>query len=253
MPKSAPRSGPPCRQARGLIRQHATCVPGAHCKGHPWPEQVWRHRIGTDPEADELVYHEEDEAFYMTLMRSRSSKLIFIDISALPLPAEHRPGKCASCMHLPVAKLPMIWSCDHLFLLFSALHQSRWKPRIISHEQQVRSCADMSVSVSAPKAAARHAWLPRGIMPTPPARMPAGSSITAETLFLDADEPGAPPRGVLPRRSDHECTSSHRGDHLVSVLRDPEKPNSEVVVSPVADPSNTTACPPGSRTVMVDI
>ena len=80
--------------------------------------------------------------------------------------------------------------------------------------------------------------------PPPSACMRAGSSITIETKFLDADSPEAPPRSVLPRRSDHECESSHRGDHLISVLRDPKKPNSEVVVSPMADPGNTTARPP---------
>ena len=47
---------------------------------------MWRHRIGTDPEADELVYHEEDDAFYIALSRSRSHKLIFLDISAALLP-----------------------------------------------------------------------------------------------------------------------------------------------------------------------
>ena len=49
------------------------------------PGQVWRHRIGTDPDADELVYHEEDDAFYIALSRSRSNKLIFLDISSLLL------------------------------------------------------------------------------------------------------------------------------------------------------------------------
>ena len=34
------------------------------------------------PRADELVYHEEDEAFYMTLSRSRSNKLLLLDIGA---------------------------------------------------------------------------------------------------------------------------------------------------------------------------
>lgn len=48
-------------------------------------EQVWRHRIGTDSEEDELVYHEEDEAFYITIARSRSNKLIFLDIGARSL------------------------------------------------------------------------------------------------------------------------------------------------------------------------
>lgn len=81
--------------------------------------------------------------------------------------------------------------------------------------------------------------------------MRAGSSITSETKFLDADAPGAPPRTVLPRRSDHECMSSHRADHLISVLRDPKKPNSEVVVSPVADPGNTTARSPAWLAILL--
>ncbi|KAK9844192.1 hypothetical protein WJX81_007696 [Elliptochloris bilobata] len=115
------------------------------------PHKVWRHRICTDPEADELVYHEEDEAFYISLTHSRSKKLIFLDIS---------------------------------------------------------------------------------------------SSITSNAMFLDADAPEAPPRPVFPRRSDHESTTSHRGDHLISVVRDPKKPNSEVVVSPMGDPGSTTVIIP---------
>lgn len=66
---------------------HITVRFCTHSKGFlPGPGQVWRHRIGTDPEADELVYHEEDEAFYVSLSRSRSNKLIFLDISAILLP-----------------------------------------------------------------------------------------------------------------------------------------------------------------------
>lgn len=71
----------------------------------------------------------------------------------------------------------------------------------------------------------------------------AGSSITTDTRFFDADDPSSPLREVLPRRSDYECTSSHRGDHLISVVRQPDKPNSEVVVSPMSHPSNTKARP----------
>ena len=71
-------------------------------------------------------------------------------------------------------------------------------------------------------------------------RMRAGSSITSQALFLDAGAPEAPPRPVLPRRPDHECSSSHRGDHLISVVRSPGTPNSEVVVSALADPGSTT-------------
>jgi oligopeptidase B len=39
---------------------------------------VWRHVIGTDPDADKLVFHEEDEAFYVGIGVSRSEKIIYI-------------------------------------------------------------------------------------------------------------------------------------------------------------------------------
>ncbi len=51
---------------------------------HAAAAQVWRHRIGADPGSDALVYHEADESFYISLMQSRSKKLIFVDISAQP-------------------------------------------------------------------------------------------------------------------------------------------------------------------------
>ena len=70
------------------------------------PEQVWRHRIGTDPEADELVYHEEDDAFYIALSRSRSNKLIFLDISALLLPGGAHAACAATCALPPDHERP---------------------------------------------------------------------------------------------------------------------------------------------------
>ena len=45
---------------------------------------------------------------------------------------------------------------------------------------------------------------------------------------------------VLPRKIDVEYEVVHRGDHLFILLRDPERPNSELLVAPVSDPTKTT-------------
>ena len=42
----------------------------------PW--QVWRHRLGTDPSTDALVYQEDDDRFFLSLQRSRSEKYLII-------------------------------------------------------------------------------------------------------------------------------------------------------------------------------
>ena len=42
----------------------------------PW--QVWRHRLGSDPSADVLVYQEDDDRYYLSVRRSRSGGFIFI-------------------------------------------------------------------------------------------------------------------------------------------------------------------------------
>ncbi len=42
------------------------------------PYQVWRHRIGTRPSGDELVYQEDDARYELTLQAARSGELIFI-------------------------------------------------------------------------------------------------------------------------------------------------------------------------------
>jgi oligopeptidase B len=42
------------------------------------PGQVWRHALGTDPDADALVYEETDARFELTLHASRSGELIVI-------------------------------------------------------------------------------------------------------------------------------------------------------------------------------
>ena len=45
---------------------------------------------------------------------------------------------------------------------------------------------------------------------------------------------------VLPRKTDVEYEVVHRGDHLFILLRDPARPNSELLVAPVSDPTRTT-------------
>lgn len=74
--------------------------------------------------------------------------------------------------------------------------------------------------------------------------MAAGSAITSEMQLLDAGNPRGDWRVVQPRKSDVEYDISHRGDHLFILLRDAERQNSELLVAPVADPTNTkvSAC-----------
>lgn len=45
--------------------------------------QVWRHTIGSDPDSDVMVYHEEDPSFNVEVALSRSQNFIFIDTSSL--------------------------------------------------------------------------------------------------------------------------------------------------------------------------
>ncbi len=46
------------------------------------PEKVWRHRLGTDPAGDVLVFHEPDQRFYLSVGLSRSEQWIVIDASS---------------------------------------------------------------------------------------------------------------------------------------------------------------------------
>lgn len=41
-------------------------------------ERIYRHRLGTDPETDVLVYEEEDSAFYIGVYKSKSDKYVII-------------------------------------------------------------------------------------------------------------------------------------------------------------------------------
>ena len=47
------------------------------------PYQVWRHRVGTPPSADALVFEEPDQRFELTLSSSRSGELGIITVAAV--------------------------------------------------------------------------------------------------------------------------------------------------------------------------
>lgn len=44
--------------------------------------QIWRHRVGTDPKDDVMIYEEEDESFYVGLYRTKSNKFVVIHSSS---------------------------------------------------------------------------------------------------------------------------------------------------------------------------
>lgn len=45
-------------------------------------DKVYRHRRGTDPAQDTLVYEEQDDSFYMGLARSKSDRFLFITVQS---------------------------------------------------------------------------------------------------------------------------------------------------------------------------
>ena len=65
-----------------------------------------------------------------------------------------------------------------------------------------------------------------------------GSAVTSETRFLPADQPDAEWKVILPRKNGIEYDVRHRGDHFFIEIRDEDRPNSEVLIAPVADPTN---------------
>ena len=46
------------------------------------PYQVWKHRLGKNPDSDQLVYEETDEAFYLSLGGTRSEAYLMISINS---------------------------------------------------------------------------------------------------------------------------------------------------------------------------
>ncbi|MEM6251375.1 MAG: S9 family peptidase [Cyanobacteria bacterium P01_D01_bin.156] len=54
-----------------------TCLDDAHR-----PYQVWKHQLGDNPEKDQLIYEETDEAFYISLGGTRSNAYVVISINS---------------------------------------------------------------------------------------------------------------------------------------------------------------------------
>jgi oligopeptidase B len=46
------------------------------------PDKVFRHRLGTPPASDALVFHEPDGAYYLSLERSRSQRYVFLRLES---------------------------------------------------------------------------------------------------------------------------------------------------------------------------
>ena len=63
------------------------------------PHRLWRHRLGTDVSADELVYEEEDRRFYLGVHLSRSERFVVLGLSSMVtsevrvLPADDPAGE----------------------------------------------------------------------------------------------------------------------------------------------------------------
>lgn len=47
------------------------------------PYKLFRHKLGTDPKEDALVYHEKDEAYYLDLKKSKSRANIFMTLESM--------------------------------------------------------------------------------------------------------------------------------------------------------------------------
>lgn len=114
------------------------------------PFKVWRHVLD-DKTEDELVYHEEDEAFYIGIANSRSEKMLYIH---------------------------------------------------------------------------------------------SGSAVTSDVRMLSADDPNGEWKIVLPRKENVEYSVDDRGEQIFITIRDTERPNSEVLVAPISDPTSATVVLP---------
>lgn len=123
------------------------------------PHKVWRHVIGSDPSDDALVYHEEDEAFYVGVGTSRSERLL-----------------------------------------------------------QIHS----------------------------------GSAVTSDVRVLAADDPAGEWRLVLPRVPETEYSVDDRGEQLFITVRDAARPNSELLVAPLADPAAAAVLLPHREDVKLE-
>ena len=46
------------------------------------PYQLWRHRLGTDPARDDLVFQEDDEHFFLDVSRTKDHAFLLLQLSS---------------------------------------------------------------------------------------------------------------------------------------------------------------------------
>lgn len=81
------------------------------------PHRVWRHRLGTDPATDALVFEEPDEAFYVSVGRTRSDGFIIVSSDSAVTSEAHLvpcddPEAALRCLRPRVAEVE--YDVDHL-------------------------------------------------------------------------------------------------------------------------------------------
>lgn len=86
--------------------------------------QVWRHRIGSDPSEDVVVFHETDQSFNVGVYLSRSEKYIFIETGQLLSRREiSRPkAVCSGAALLVYSCTRMIEDKEHVTIQFDRSH-----------------------------------------------------------------------------------------------------------------------------------
>jgi hypothetical protein len=82
---------------------------------------------------------------------------------------------------------------------------------------------------------------------SPPHTHPgAGSAVTSDVRYLSADDPTGQWKVILERKNDVEYNVADRAGSFYITIRGPERPNSELLVAPMGDPTSTRVGP-GAR------
>jgi len=80
----------------------------------------------------------------------------------------------------------------------------------------------------------------------------SGSAVTSETRYIHAARPDDEFKVMLPRQQDVEYSVSHRSGHFFITLRNQERPNSELRIAPVENPTQQLVLLPHSREVKIE-
>ena len=80
----------------------------------------------------------------------------------------------------------------------------------------------------------------------------SGSAVTSDVRYISADDPTGDWKIVLPRSEDVEYSVDDRGDQFFITLRDAARPNSTLLVAPIADPTATAVLLPHREDVKLE-